>query len=160
MGIACRALINRFKSTCWIWLPLTYASGTGWKLLSTVMRYLFISRSSKSSVFSTNSVRLVGSWPAERLRAMPKTEAGDLRGPMAGQQDLLERLFPRRGVFVAQAQLGVVDDHRQDVIELVRGGADQFADRRKSLHLGNLLLEEVDLLLQIGPQAVVVVRHG
>ena len=69
--IVWRALISKFNSTCWIWFPLTYASGIGWNLFSTMMRYLFISRSNSSIVFSTSSVRLVGSWPAERLRAIP-----------------------------------------------------------------------------------------
>ena len=47
----------------------------GWKLLSTVTRYLFISRSSSNRAFSTSSRRSVGSWPAERLRARPSTVA-------------------------------------------------------------------------------------
>ena len=72
-----------------------------------------------------------------------------LAAPLAGQEDLVKGLFAGFVVFVAHPQLGVIDDRRQHVVELVRGRADQFAQGGQLLGLGQLLLEHFDLLLKI-----------
>jgi hypothetical protein len=55
------------------------------------------------------------------------------------------------------AHLGVVDDRRQHVVELVRRGARQFPNGRQPLGLAKLFLENYDLLLKLG--VVVTVAH-
>ena len=44
----------------------------------------------------------------------------DLRSPLSGRKDSIERLFASGRVFVTQPHLPVVDDRREDVVELVR----------------------------------------
>src|SRR5207248_1770058 len=67
-------------------------------------------------------------------------------GALAALEDLLEGLGPARLVGgVAEGEPGVVDDRRQDVVELVRHAAGQGPDARELLGLEKLLAELVGL---------------
>ena len=59
----------------------------------------------------------------------PQDAGGDLCCPRAGRQDPLEGLVARRGVAVAEAEFGVVEDRGQGIVELVRRRAEEVAER-------------------------------
>ena len=54
---------------------------------------------------------------------------GDLLGPLGGGQDFRQRFVARSFIFMPEAKLGIVDDRRQHVVEFVRGGAHELAER-------------------------------
>ena len=63
-------------------------------------------------------------------------------------EDFREGFVAGGGVLVANAELGVVDDRRQDVVEFVRRGADQFAEGGELLGAAELVFEELHLLFE------------
>ena len=72
----------------------------------------------------------------------------DLRGSLAGGEDFVERLVARRRVFVSQAHLRVVDDRREDVVELVSHRGREGSDGAQSLRLHQLVPQVGDFLSQ------------
>ena len=73
---------------------------------------------------------------------------GDLLGPLRGVEDLGEGLVAGGFVLVAEAELGVVDDRREDVVEFVRGGAGKLAEGGEALGAAQLVFEEFDLAFE------------
>ena len=74
---------------------------------------------------------------------MPSTLLVIFAARLRGGEDFVEALVARGGVLVPQAHLGVVDDRRQHVVELVRRRADQLAQGRQPLRLAQLCFEQV-----------------
>ena len=129
-------------------MPLAQAGGVGSICFSTANAILAHLPFQQQQRIFDDAARSVGSSEFERLRAKPSTLLVILAAPIAGGEDFFEGLVAAGGVGVAQAELGVVDDRGQHVVEFVRGGADQFAQGGQLLGLGQLLLENGDLLLQ------------
>ena len=88
-----------------------------------------------------DELRQVGRLAIDRTRAKPgKAEhaARDGRGPLGTLDDLLERPLAVGRIGVAQAELGVVEDRRQGVVQLVEDATGQnpeAADALKRDHL-------------------------
>ncbi len=82
-------------------------------------------------------------WLKRRRSITRKSQnaVGDLRGAVAGGEDLVERFVAGRFVLVSHAHLGVVDDRHQHIVELVRRGADELAKRGQFLGLRQLLAQ-------------------
>ena len=74
---------------------------------------------------------------------------GDRRRTIGRGVNLTEALVAGLGVFVAHPHLRVVENGHQHVVELVGGGAYQFAQRGQPLCLSKPMLENVDLLLEV-----------
>jgi hypothetical protein len=75
---------------------------------------------------------------------------GDAAGALPRRENLLERLGSRLGILVPQPQLGIVDDGRQHIVELVGDRRGQFAHRGQPLGPQQLLLQLLQLVLQTG----------
>ncbi len=86
--------------------------------------------------------------PVDRLRAKPSTLLVILAARLAGGEDFGKGLVARGLVLVPLPHLGVVDDRGQHVVEFVRGGAGQFAQRRELLGFVQALGENRHLLFQ------------
>jgi hypothetical protein len=71
----------------------------------------------------------------------PQDAVGDFFGAGSGGEDAIERLVASRFVFVPQAQLGVVDDRHQHVVEFVRRGPGELAEGGHPLGAEQFLLE-------------------
>ena len=73
---------------------------------------------------------------------------GDFFSAGGGGEDFGQRFVARGFVFVPQAELGVVDDRREDVVEFVRRGAGQFAQRGHSSRMAQLVFEHLQLAFE------------
>jgi hypothetical protein len=112
------------------------------------MRYLFISRSSKHQRILDQLDHVGRLLAGSPVAGDPQHAVGDLGRPVGRREDLLERLVPGGRILVPQAQLGVVENGHQHIVELVGGGAHQLAQGRQLLRLVELFLEDFDLLLE------------
>ena len=83
-----------------------------------------------------------------RLRAMPRTPLVIFLGSLGGLEDLGEGLVAGGIVLVAEAEFGVVEDRREDVVEFVGGRASEFAQGGKALGAAQLLLEQLELTFE------------
>ena len=72
--------------------------------------------------------------------------AGDRRGPLGALEDLLEGPLAVLGVGVAQAELGIVQDRRQRVVQLVADPAGQHPQAADPLQRDQLAAEGLDLV--------------
>ena len=72
--------------------------------------------------------------------------AGDRRSALGGFEDLLERPLAILRVGVAEAELGVVEDRRQRVVQLVADPAGQHPQAAHPLQRDHLAAERLDFL--------------
>ena len=146
-GIAWRALMIRFSSTCWICAGLTRAWGRplGLEVEPDPVPDRSLLDQQEHLLGQPDQVgRLaaVGAGPGQAEHA-----TGDRRGPLRRLEDLLEGAAAVLGVGVAQAELGVVQDRRQRVVQLVADAAGQDAEAADPLQRDELTAEGLDLLL-------------
>ena len=80
--------------------------------------------------------------------------AGDRRGALGGLEDLLQGPLAVRGVGVAQAELRVVQDRRQRVVQLVADPAGQHPEAADPLQRDQLPAEGLDLFIPGHPRLV------
>jgi len=83
-------------------------------------------------------------------RSAPRTghaehSAGNRRRPLPGLEDLLERTLAKRGVGVTQAELGIVEDGRERVVQLVADPAGQDPEAAHPLERDQLAAKGLNL---------------
>jgi len=84
------------------------------------------------------------------ILGLSKNGAGDFRGPLRRVEDASERLVSAGFIAITQAELGVIHDRHQQVVELVRGGSGQLTQRRQRLESLEFLGHRVKLLRLFG----------
>ena len=119
-GMAWRALIKRFSSTCWICAGLTRAYKLPVALTSSRTRFRIRSFLTSTSTSSTRRLRSVGSRCLMIARPGQTEHPSRDRGrPLRRVNDLGECTLAIGRIRIAQSQFGVVEDRRQGVVQLV-----------------------------------------
>ena len=146
LGIACRALVSRFKQHL---LNLVAADQRrrgrldGELDLHAVLAHLALEQHERLfDQLGQVGRRAVGA----AIAGHAEHAVGDFFGAERGVEDFGEGLVAGGFVFVAEAELGVVDDRREDVVEFVRGGAGKLAEGGEALGAAQLLLRGVRLV--------------
>ena len=138
-GIAWRALIKRLNSTCWIWAGLTRAYKPACRLHvqpHAVPRHVFLDQHDDF----LDQPRQVGRLAVLDVAGPRQAQhpARDRGGSLRGIDDLGQGPLTIGGVGIAQPELGVVEDRRQGVVQLVEHAAGQDAQAADPLQRDHL----------------------